>query len=277
MIPLFLCLILLIPVHGTNRGWGSAVASDTANSTWPPEGERIVCPVVRDTWVSSVGDEKTGSNGGAKRLKLKGNQEYSLLDFDLSALKGKIVTGALLHLRSATPDKAPLARIGVSTVAGPWVEGFSRWYWAQSGSACFLQAAYKKRDWAYPGSTLMDVVFGRGQTTWKFADCTAPDERGWQVCAVDTDVVAASAAGLSGGFCLYDEVGNIWSCKNDKFTYTYFPNRFFFQQGKWEKRTMAGGLDDRPGCDTPGTRDIRSNGYWGIAGGRSACSMGNPR
>ena len=52
-------------------------------------GESIEFPVSRDLWVSSAGGEEHGANGGAPRLKLKGYQEFSLLDFDLESLRGK--------------------------------------------------------------------------------------------------------------------------------------------------------------------------------------------
>jgi hypothetical protein len=40
-------------------------------------------------------------------------------------------------------------------------------YGSQVGSSSFSQARYEKLNWAYPGSTLMDVVLGRGHTIWK--------------------------------------------------------------------------------------------------------------
>ena len=199
-------------------------------SSWPPKGQRIKSAVTRDTWISSEGDEKIGNNGKSRRLKVKGRQEYILFDIDPSALKGKIITGALLHIRSATPVKAPLARLGISTLATGWVEGTSRSYRPQEGSSCYIQAAYKKRNWSYPGSTLMDVVFGRGRTIWKFADCSPPNELGWQTCAVDLDVVVARMAGLSYGFCAFDDVGSIWSLKKGTFKYIKYPNRFCYSK-----------------------------------------------
>jgi hypothetical protein len=198
--------------------------------SWPPPGQKIKCLVTRDTGISSVVAEKNGNSGGAKKIKLKGQQEYILLDIDSSSLKDKILTGALLHIRSASPRKTPLARLGVSTLASKWVEGTSRRYRPQSECSCYNQAMYKKKNWAYIGSTLMDVTFGRGHTIWKFAECTTPDPYGWQTCAVDVDIVAARVAGLSHGFCLYDEVGNIWSIKNSQFKYTYFPNRYCYSK-----------------------------------------------
>lgn len=179
------------------------------SDNWPPTGTAISIPISRDTWLSAVGSERNGSNGGAKQLKLKGQQEMVLLDIDHSELKGKLITGAILHIRSSRPEKAPLARLGISTVGRSWVEGGSTRYRAQSGTSCFVQAQYDARNWAYKGSTMMDVVFGRGHTLWKFSDCSAPDGEGWQACAVDPDVMAARVAGLSHGFCLFDEVGSI--------------------------------------------------------------------
>ena len=44
--------------------------------------------VTRDTWVSEVGQEADGNNGGAPRLKLKSIQEMTLVDVDASAARG---------------------------------------------------------------------------------------------------------------------------------------------------------------------------------------------
>jgi hypothetical protein len=52
--------------------------------------------------------------------------EYVLLDIDPSVLKGKIITAALLHVRSVSSEKAPLARVGVSSIASRWEEGTSK-------------------------------------------------------------------------------------------------------------------------------------------------------
>ena len=219
-------------------------------TVWSPKGERIKCTVIKDTWISSLPKEKYGNNGGSRRLKVKGQQEYTLLDIDPSPLKGKLITGALLHIRSATPDKAPLYRLGVSAISSKWTEGTSQNYHPEKGSSCFVQAEYKERNWAYPGSTIMDVTFGRGHTIWKFADCSPPDQQGWQTCAVDPDVVAARVAGLSHGFFIYDEVGNIWFLKKGEFEYTYFPNRFCYSResgksGPWLE-VWAEGTDTTP-------------------------------
>ena len=228
-----LCIVLFFCIgydNGVALPVTNSLLAKTPQSVWPPQGQQVKCTVMQDTWISSVAEEKNGSNGGAKNLKLKGQQEFVLIDFDFSLLKGKIITGALLHVCSASPRKAPLARVGVSSIAQKWVAGDSRRYRPQVGSSCFSQAGYGKRNWSYPGSTLMDVVFGRGHTIWKFAESSPPEEKGWQTCAVDADVVAARIAGLSHGFCLYDEVGSVWSLEKDCFEYKYFPNRFIYSK-----------------------------------------------
>ena len=216
---------------------------------WPPAGKSVKIPVTSDTSLSSVGKETLGSNGGNCVLKLKGQQEVALLSFNADILRGKIVTGALLHIRSASPRQAPLTRLGVSTVATPWKEGTSTSYRPQHGAASFAQAAYLDCNWAYPGSTLMDVVFGKGNTLWKFSNCTPPDKNGWQACAVDAGIIASVVAGLSHGLCLYDEEGNSWSQQKGVFSYHYFPNRFFFSRetrsGPWLE-VWTGGEDHSP-------------------------------
>ncbi len=192
---------------------------------WPPKGEPIKISVTRDTGLGAEGGEAEINNGGGSRFKLKSRKEYALIDIDAAALKGKIVTGALLHLHTTTPNE-PALRVSVSTVATSWVEGTAD-NAPQQGSACYASPALGKGNWAYPGSAYMDAVMGRGNTIWKFADATPPDDKGWQVVAVDPDVVAARAAGLSHGFALNDDVGCTWSHDAGKFTYNLYPNRYF--------------------------------------------------
>ncbi len=229
-------LIILLLASGlyclTNAAARDALADPTAivKSTWPPAGEPIRAPVTRDAWVSAADGERDGNNGGATKLKAKGQQEYILLDIDPAPFKGKIITGALLHIRSASPRKAPFARLGVSTAATEWGEGRSSRYRPEKGGASFNQAAHGIRDWAHPGSTIMEASFGRGGTIWKFAEASPPDPEGWQRCAVDADVVAARAAGLSRGFLVADEVGHTWSLDKGAFEYTYFPNRWGYSR-----------------------------------------------
>src|SRR5437870_2628876 len=78
-------------------------------------------PVTRDLWLSNVGSEADGNNGGAPQIKLKSYQEMSIVDLDPNPLKGRVVISAALHVRlSAEPV---LKRVTVGTFGAPWVEG----------------------------------------------------------------------------------------------------------------------------------------------------------
>jgi hypothetical protein len=151
-------------------------AAGAANAALFP-GKTLKINVTRDTWVSAAKGERNGNNGAAGRLKLKGQQEFTLIDIDTAPLKGIVIQKAILHFRSSTPDQAPVMRLGASTVATPWREGSSARYHREIGGACFSKAMYKLKNWAYPGSTVLDAVFGKGNTTWRFADCTPPGTR----------------------------------------------------------------------------------------------------
>ena len=201
-------------------------------TTWPPKGQPVKVPVTRDTWVSSMGVETTGNNGAVPRLKLKGHLELSLIDIEPTALKGKIITGALLHAKLASPNE-PLRRVSVSSFAAPWVEGTETSYTPQEGSSCWIYARYSKAPakavaWTFPGSLAIDAGFGLSHTIWKFADATAPDADGWLTIAVDPDVVAARVAQISYGFGLWDDVGGEWSYKDGKFALIDTPNHFIY-------------------------------------------------
>ena len=185
----------------------------------------LTLPVTRDVSLSSADGERSGNTGGSGRLKLKSIMECVLFDIDPSSLTGLLIADAYLLFKSASPESAPVKRAGVSTLASEWSEGASRGFIPEPGASCFEQAEFGKTDWAYPGSTLMDVVFGRGHTIWCSDDSTGPDRNGWQKLKVCPDIVAARVAGISKGFCLYDDVGSEWEEKNGAFEYRYFPNR----------------------------------------------------
>lgn len=206
------------------RGAGDPVARRP--SVWPPRGAAERMAIARDAWISDAGREREGNNGGEARLKLKGIQEMALFDAPLAGLKGRHVTGALLHMKCLSPA-APARRVSISTVATPWVEGAGRAYARQEGSVSFASPALGQRDWAYPGSSLVDAAWGKGNTLWSFADATPPDADGWQTVAIEPAVVAANVAGLSHGFAAQDDVGSEWSLAGGVFAHHLFPNRYF--------------------------------------------------
>ena len=77
--------------------------------------DELRLPIVRDTWFSQVGREADGNTGGSPRLKLKSNQEMSVVDIDPAPLRGRVVQSATLHLRLASDQ--PLRRVTVGSIA----------------------------------------------------------------------------------------------------------------------------------------------------------------
>ncbi len=180
----------------------------------------LTLPVTRDTWVSSVGAEQEGNNGASSRLKFKGIQEFSLLDGDFSAIKGRRIERAVLRLHIASAEK--LGRVTVSTISAPWEEGTGTDYAKLPGAACFRLPG------ARPDITA--VILGNGGSMWRFADASAPDADGWQSIPIDPAVIQARLDGRSQGFAVLDDEGNEWSRQGDAFRWRLFPNRFFYSK-----------------------------------------------
>ena len=153
-------------------------------------GRHVTIPVTRDTWVSAVGDEQGGNNGASSRLKFKGIQEFSLVDGDFSALKGRRIERAVLRLHQASEER--LWRVTVSTISVPWEEGTGTNYAKLPKAACFRLPG------AVPDITA--VILGNGGSIWRFADASDPDAGGWQSIPIDPAVIQARLDGRSHGF-----------------------------------------------------------------------------
>ncbi|HYF50976.1 MAG TPA: hypothetical protein VEJ63_16300 [Planctomycetota bacterium] len=174
--------------------------------------ETIKIPVTRDTWISSTGAEVDTNMGKAPRLKLKGYQEYALLDFDSTPLKGKKITSATLHVAYAEGRKnAPEARgtdlrwFTVSTISSPWEEGLGTNYTidGDGNGATFNEAAFEKRRWAHAGSKNWDVTLGNGHSLRCDVDGGDPKD-GWFTIPLHKRLIEALAAGAGHGLLLMD-------------------------------------------------------------------------
>ncbi len=187
-------------------------------------GETVRLPVTRDTWFSNVGSEADGNTGASPRLKLKSNQEMSLVDFDVTPLRGRVIKSAILHVKSSGPPA--LQRVTVSSFGAEWFEGTSNSYSPEKGASTHNHKRHPDVPWTVPGSDLCAVMLGQGGTTWRMAEATPPDAQGWQTIAVDPAIVAARVAGISYGFLLFDDTGTTWKRDGEKFTSNHFPNRF---------------------------------------------------
>jgi hypothetical protein len=178
--------------------------------------------VSRDLWVSSYEKEREGSNGGSPRLKLKGIQEFFLIDLDPAPLRGRRVVRAQLHVHCEGAEA--LGRITVSSVAEEWVEGGGTGYARVPGASCFAWARTDEQRWRdadITGSTL-----GSGGSVWGFGDATPRDAGGWQVIPVAPEVAQARLDGRSHGFCVMDDVGSEYTRNGNTIEYRQFPNRY---------------------------------------------------
>ena len=184
--------------------------------------------VSRDTWLSSVDKERLGSNGGASRLKLKSYQEMSIVDFDSTALKGRVIEKAYLHLNAV--DKKPLLRLSTSSISAEWYEGDATGYGQESGASTFQFRKFPTEPWSYPGSDLTSVILGSGNSWWGSYEPTQIDDKGWQKVEVSRDVIAARIVGLSQGVLIFDDVGSEWKRTGDKFEVFSFPNRYIYSR-----------------------------------------------
>jgi hypothetical protein len=184
--------------------------------------------VTRDTWISNVGREIDGNNGGTPRLKLKSIQEMSLVDIDPAPLRGRTVRSAVLHLRRANHER--LERVTVGSVGAEWFEGKGTGYAIQPGGTTFRHRRYPDLPWSTGGGDLCHVILGNGGTTWRMADASPPDPDGWQGVPVDPRVMAARTAGLSHGFLVFDDTGSEWTRNGESFALRLFPNRFVYSR-----------------------------------------------
>jgi hypothetical protein len=204
------------------------VGSPTCAQDRGPAPPAVRLSATRDIWFSNVGEEADGNNGGAGRLKLKSIQEMSLIDFDTSPLRGSVVASATLHVRLA--DQPRLLRVTVGSFGAEWVEGTSSGYAPQAGSSTYKHRRHPDVPWTVPGSDLGSVILGQGGTTWRMADATPPDARGWQRVPVDPAIVSARVAGISHGLFLFDDTGTEWTRKGESFTSHHMPNRFVYSR-----------------------------------------------
>lgn len=161
----------------------------------------------RDVWVSAYPGEEDLNMGTTSKLKLKGIQEMALVDFDLSPLCGKVIECAKLYLCDVN-KKNKLRKIGISTVASPWIEGKSRWNFVNVNGkgATFSYSNYKKQRWAGDGSDLTDVTMGSGNT-WQHHTELQREKSMWWSVDVAPSLIQAMVGEKSYGLLVMDESG----------------------------------------------------------------------
>lgn len=173
--------------------------------------DKVKCAATRDVWLSACPTEVDFNMGAAPRIKLKAWQEFGLVDFEVSALKGRTITEAWLYVKPAGGHKfglnggTDLRWLTLSTVSHDWVEGKSASYANDTAGngATFNESSYQKANWGWPGAKCWDVILGNGNTL-RFDDQLAPAEAGWLRIKVDPRLVQALVAGATHGFLLMD-------------------------------------------------------------------------
>lgn len=198
------------------------IAAIITTSAFSAEPLRV--EISRDTWISSYPTEVEGNNGASPKLKLKGIQEFALVDIDSASLKGKRVTKAQLHLHGEGDET--LGRVTVSTITDDWVEGGGTGYAKTPGASSFAWSRTGEKRWGIDQPDITAVINSVGGSLWSFADATPRDADRWQIIAVDPAVVQARIDGRSFGFAIMDDVGSEYTRDGSKFTYRPFLNRY---------------------------------------------------
>ncbi|MEN6346157.1 MAG: hypothetical protein ABFE16_12735 [Armatimonadia bacterium] len=165
--------------------------------------EQVRVPVVADTSLQLHPSEQTLNSGASSAIRVKGNEHYLLMKFDLARVSTWRVTRATLHLHYARPGK--LRTLGLSTIAADWQEGTGTSSQV-AGGCTFLRSVWPEDYWAGPGSDFLDVALTNGNTLVRYTDLR-PEPGDWFAVDVDPVLVQAMICGGSFGLCLTDEKG----------------------------------------------------------------------
>ncbi|HEV3028717.1 MAG TPA: hypothetical protein VG457_14155, partial [Planctomycetota bacterium] len=162
----------------------------------------IRLPAIADTQLSTSPGEEELNGGDRSNMRVKGIEDVSIIDFDVTAIRGKTVEEARLFVAPTGPHK--LRTLGLSTISSPWKEGTGTGSPAKTGECCFAEAARGERPWAHPGSDFHAVSFGRGGSIW-FSRDLRPEADGWLSVDVPPALLHAMAEGRSFGLAISDE------------------------------------------------------------------------
>ncbi len=183
-------------------GLGTCIASGDA---LPQQGVVLRIRAAADAWLSDATPrERRSSAGRAPQLKLRNIQELALIRFDCRGVLGREVLGATLFLHRASDDK--LRYLRASTVTQDWEEGSGTTPYGPPDGATFLSAdgnPRHTRPWAWPGSTVADVIMSAGNSRSCWAERKELDG-GWISVELTPPLVYAMAVGDSDGLAVMD-------------------------------------------------------------------------
>ncbi|MBQ7815058.1 MAG: hypothetical protein IJ387_11275, partial [Thermoguttaceae bacterium] len=199
------------------------------------EAETLRFQAVRDLYVSSASGEEEGNNGASPRLKVKGYQEFSLLDFDVASLRGRRIKEAKIGVKLSSEER--LHQVTVGSIVAPWREGDGTSYTKTPGASSFRWRETPNVPWSDAlgrdvYSDITSVTFGEGGSFWACGEASEPAD-GWQTIPIDPRLVAARAAGISTGFVFFDDVGTELirrGADGEDVEIRLFPNRFFYSR-----------------------------------------------
>lgn len=176
----------------------------------------VKCPVTADTWVYVPPSEAPDplrtpgveNHGTDTTLEIRGRESLALFQFDISGLKGRKVSKALLRVHRENADPVPLHTVGISTISGTaaWAEGAQKGGAAAPGESNYFFARAGQQPWSYTGSDVVDVTFGQGGSLYSY-ERARDTGGGWYEVNIPAEVVAALVSGDQFGIMLTDEKG----------------------------------------------------------------------
>jgi len=222
----------------------------------PAPGETFTFTATDNCHVGSyVSEQRMNGGNGAARGKIKGAEDYVLVNFDLSAIRGMTVSRARLRVADAGAD---LLRVGVSTVAAPWTGGRNaRFAKVTDNGATWVAGRSPDTPWAWSGSSLAHVTNGLGGS--RSCVARAVKTGGWYEIAVAPRVVEAAAGGDQHGFCISEHDGWRRSAKWLGTQAGRVHNPYIFmraQHGKAPVLTVEAARTDRTAPSAPGVRTV---------------------
>ena len=152
--------------------------------------------------VGNIGKEAHYNAGNkATRGKIKGPEEFVLVNFDLSKIKGMTVTKARLQFYDAG---AILYKVGFSSVASAWKAGNASSFSENNSGATYMTPRVQEF-WAWPGSNLSHVINEMGGSRSCFGQVRKKGNM--FELDVDPEVIEVVASGHHHGFIISEHDG----------------------------------------------------------------------
>ncbi|NSW57969.1 MAG: hypothetical protein HPY44_18345 [Armatimonadetes bacterium] len=165
--------------------------------------DTVRLPVIADTSLQAHQSEVSFNSGASSNIRIKGNEHFMLVKFDLAPIRGWDVESARLFLHPSHPHM--LRTVGISTIATDWEEGTGTGGPAENGCT-FLRANHPDGFWAGPGSDFTHVSLTNGNTRSFYTDVKGVAD-GWLSIDIDPWLIYAMTSGASYGLCISDEKG----------------------------------------------------------------------